>query len=244
MRTFDFYEFVGVLAPGTIAMFLATLLFGQTIGEDPVPQNLGGLGIYIIIAYVIGHLVQALARGVEVVYWHLWKGMPTDWPVTRPQWAAGRGAISSICRMTGKTHPGANKQGDQLGDWHAMVRQARSTLYAIGRASRVQVFNGNYGMFRGLLTVLMVAAVTAWWTTEVDPAVAFLTLLGLAFLAERRMHRFAIHYATELFANAAAVAETQPLLLAGNGGQRGQSEPASTEKAGDPPSEQWEVPRP
>jgi hypothetical protein len=98
-------------------------------------------------------------------------------------------------------------------------------------------------MFRGLLAVLLLGAVAALWTTKIDSMFAFWTLLGLAVLAERRMHRFAIHYAMELFANAAAVAETQPPLLAGDGGQRDQIEQVSTERPGHESSDQLEVPR-
>lgn len=217
MRTFDFYEFVGVLVPGAVALIITQVLFGSVLSGQTLPQNLGSLGVYIILAYFIGHLIQGLARGVEVIYWYLWKGMPTDWPVTRPAWKGGTGAISGVSKMTGKQLPEEGDEKMRLLAWQAMVRQARSTIYAIGRATRVQIFNSNYGMFRALLTLLLLAAVAARWATEVKPAVAMWTLLVLAALAERRMHRFGTHYATELFANAAAVGEAQsPTFVAGD----------------------------
>ncbi|HET8919577.1 MAG TPA: hypothetical protein VFN27_07845, partial [Xanthobacteraceae bacterium] len=69
-RSFDFYEYAGYIIPGS-ALTLGLLLFfpesralftkeGVTFGE---------LGLFIIIAYAAGQLVQGIGNGIAWLWW-------------------------------------------------------------------------------------------------------------------------------------------------------------------------------
>jgi hypothetical protein len=58
-------------------------------------------------------------------------------------------------------------------------------------------------MYRGLLASLVVISLFAFKSTIVDKHILYPILLFIAFLITYRMHRFAVNYARELFANVA-----------------------------------------
>ncbi|HZP00482.1 MAG TPA: hypothetical protein VFD30_09330 [Terriglobia bacterium] len=202
MRTFDFYEFAGVIAPGTVVLWGAALLQPKfrtlLISKD---LTVGGLGLFVILAYVAGQLVQAVGNGVETVWWRLWGGMPTDWIRT------GRGSLLS--------EPQAKALHEHLGSrlklqlpasmreisakaWMGVTRQVYAAVAAQGRAGRIDTFNGNYGLNRGIVSSLLVLSALAivshcaYWRQA-------LLCLAIAAVALSRMHRFGKHYARELF---------------------------------------------
>jgi hypothetical protein len=82
---------------------------------------------------------------------------------------------------------------------HPIFRQIYAMVRAAGRDDRAHTFNGNYGLFRGIASAAIVAAVAivlvrGWASWPL--AAAFLAAAGLAIF---RMHRFAKHYARETY---------------------------------------------
>ncbi len=66
-----------------------------------------------------------------------------------------------------------------------------------GKAAHVDRFNGNYGLLRGLAAAFVALIVIA---PMLGKGICIIgVLLILLLLAIQRMHRFAVHYATELF---------------------------------------------
>jgi len=66
-----------------------------------------------------------------------------------------------------------------------------------GKAARVDTFNGNYGLLRGLAAAFVVLIVVA---SVIGKGIWIVSaLLILLLLAIQRMHRFAVHYAIEVF---------------------------------------------
>ena len=43
--------------------------------------SIGGLGIFVIISYAVGHLVAAMGNFIESLYWRFKGGMPSNWIV-------------------------------------------------------------------------------------------------------------------------------------------------------------------
>jgi hypothetical protein len=77
------------------------------------------------------------------------------------------------------------------------VREVYAAVADAKRAGRVDTFNGNYGLMRGLaaaILVLLIAAMAVGKGLLVAGAFAIMFLLAL-----QRMHRFGKHYAMELF---------------------------------------------
>lgn len=200
MRQFDFYEFAGLIVPGT-TLLVALLVFFPTIVPvaSGLSTSLGQLAVGTVLAYGAGHMVQALGNLIEVGWWNMMGGMPSDW--------VGRGKAAFLHPKQLQALP--NKIAEQLGmegialngdsRWSAITRQAYAAVSAAGRSARVDTFNGNYGLCRGLAASLV--------------AVLFLIVLRLGFsrpdalaltavgflLAGWRAHRFGVHYARELF---------------------------------------------
>ena len=91
------------------------------------------------------------------------------------------------------------QQSDRL----AVVREVYTEVAGAGKAGRVDIFNGNYGLMRGLTAALVVTFILA------IVAGKGLTVLGvvaaLFLLAVHRMHRYGRHYATELFVQYLAI---------------------------------------
>lgn len=203
MRKFDFYEFTSILVPG------ATLLIGvafcsPSIKSAVLEQDLtvGEAALSLIVAYGLGHLVQALGNLIEWVWWRAWGGMPSDWP------RSGKHALLSeqqtisldpalTDKLQFKTDGGFKSLTPH--SWYSVVRQVNAFVAGEGKAQRVEVFLGNYGLNRGLaaalIAVCIVVLVTQGWPLW---TVAVLLLVG-AGIAMYRMHRFGVHYARELF---------------------------------------------
>lgn len=202
MKDFDFYDFVALVVPGSVLLVAAGYLLD--VGAANVlfsPQDFGSLGVHLILAFVAGHLLQAIGNAVEHLYWKAWRGMPTDWPISRPQRSDSPAAKAAVEKLCGQT-------ADSLSKWRNLLAQARSTVYSSGRSGRLHIFNGNYGMFRGLVAAELVIAVFAW-KSSLSLVALYVALAAIVFLTMCRMHRFALHYAKELFANVAELARTE-----------------------------------
>lgn len=209
MRKLDFYEFAGIVVPGGV--LLAGLIWTHSFGSavPPFGVSLGGFGVGLVLAYAAGHLVQAVGNLAEWAWWGLWGGMPTDWP------RSGKHRLLSPerTRALEKRVRAAFQQPElrlerslSSGLWVDLVRQIYAAVESRGRAGRVDIFNANYGLCRGLGAALALVAVAApvLGRTDWRPILAFAAAAGVALW---RMHRFAKHYARELFVQFLALPE-------------------------------------
>ena len=77
-RTFDFYEYAGIIVPGAI-LTLGLLYFfpeGRALfAKDGI--TFGELGLFVIVAYAAGHVVQGVGNWLEWAWWKLWGGIPS-----------------------------------------------------------------------------------------------------------------------------------------------------------------------
>ncbi len=199
-KNFDFYEFAGIVMPGAILIFglaQAETLIAQTIPLSDM--SLGSLGVFLILAYAAGHLVQTLGGFLEKAWWYK-HGMPSDW-VLKDEFklisSAQRSALASqLPAKLGLDEP-INLSTTKKGEWFGYVRQMYAAVAAKSRASRIDTFNGNYGLNRGLCVSLILVAIVALIKEPSNWGTVILLLVG-AVLAALRMHRFGKHYAREL----------------------------------------------
>lgn len=201
MRQFDFYEFVGVIVPG--AVFLTGIALSWPEGskiERLSDLSIGGLGLGVVLAYGAGHLVQALGNMIEKVWWRAWKGMPTDWPRTGVHQLLSTGQITQVeARVRGLLGDENFRLESSLTarEWYAIVRQIYAAVQKAGAAARVDIFNGNYGLCRGLAASFLALVPSIALVNWPGWGVAAL-LLASAAIALYRMHRFGVHYGREV----------------------------------------------
>lgn len=201
MSRFTYYDFVGVLAPGALLLGGLLLVFGTFdvagLAED---ISLGGFGLAVIVGYVTGQMAQAGGAMLERGYWKAWGGRPSDWlrtgrhellsPVQRRALEArlrpvlGLDVESPIREMPGQA-------------WRNVVSQMGAAVAAEGRAARLEIFNANYGLMRGVAVVLLVLAVAV--IAAGHSSWLSLGLFALVVIAVSRMHVLSVHYARELF---------------------------------------------
>lgn len=212
MREFDFYEFVGVIVPGAVLLTGVALAWPDGSPVEKLGDlSVGGLGLGIILAYAAGHLVQAVGNLVEKAWWRVWGGMPSDWPRTlaHPLIASQQTSQLEDRVRTLLNQPAFSMSSVNQRDWYSIVRQMYAAVEKEGRAARIDVFNGNYGLCRGLaasfIALIPLVASVQWpgWGVVAGLAVAG----GIALY---RMHRFGVHYGREVMVQFVSIKSEQP----------------------------------
>lgn len=201
MKQFDFYEFTGILLPGAIVLTALVLLFpGWGLPTLIKDISVGGLGVFVVLAYAVGHIVQAVGNLVEAMWWKLWGGLPSDWLRTKPSRLLAAPQVSALEKRLRERQglDGFDITTAAATDWYAVTRQIYADVASAGRSARVDTFNGNYGLNRGLAAGLLVVLSLLPVPAPADWRVAICVLIAEG-LALYRMHRFARHYARELF---------------------------------------------
>jgi len=202
-RDFDFYEFAAIILPGMIVLLFVAYIIPSTKGallEGRV--SVGEFGVLILLSYVCGHLVQAVSNVWEPSFWRVQHGMPTNWICLKNQKLLSESQVTKLAvsvkeRISG-TFPD-KLEGLQISKWRGAPSQMYVAVRSEGRAGRIDTFNGNYGLLRGIVSAMLVIAMITL-LVPVHPVRRILVVVGLiAALALFRMRRFAIHYAHELF---------------------------------------------
>jgi hypothetical protein len=130
-RTFDFYEYAGIIVPGAVFMMAVVWLFPESralFSKEGV--TLGELGLFVIIAYAAGQLVQAIGNYLELIWWKPWGGMPSGRVlcgkyVTADQY---KRLVDALRPKLGEADPCKLPQSEKL----ALVRE----VYAVHRMHR------------------------------------------------------------------------------------------------------------
>jgi hypothetical protein len=193
-----FYEQVGIVIPGSVFMF-GVLLFFPTLQTVLTKNgmNLGDFGIFLLLSYAAGHLIAAIGNAAENLFWPVVGGMPTNW-ITRadatllstPQIDLLEKKLESRLGMTQKV------RGLDAKSWWPISRQIYADVVKNGKPDRIDTFNGNYGLNRGLaaatFTLACIAAIHWEWLIA-------LGLLVLTAVYCYRAYRFGVYYGRELF---------------------------------------------
>ncbi len=193
-----FYEQVGIVIPGAVFLFGVVQVFPSLrslLGNDGV--SLGELGIFFLLSYAAGHLVAAVGNLAEAIAWRFAGGMPTDWVIK-----ADTSLLSphqrELLDKKAKQHLGmdiATVRGMERKAWWPISRQLYAKVLHRGRPDRIDTFNGNYGLNRGLSAASLVGS-----SRSVRGDVASgIRLLIPAVVYGYRAYRFAVHYGRELF---------------------------------------------
>ena len=194
-RTFDFYEYAGYIIPGSVLLLGFLWLFPEQhalFTKEGV--TFGELGLFVIVAYAAGQLVQAIGNYIEWT-WSKLAGYPSQKLIAGAYLTHEQHKrLTEILHTSfGITHPSKVT----LSEARSVTREAYAVVLSAGKAARVDTFNGNFGLMRGVAAAVLVLFVAAAILAK-SPWV----LVGLAIvlaLALQRMHRFYRYYAVEVF---------------------------------------------
>lgn len=201
VKQFDYYEIVGVITPGAVILFGAAAVYWtdklQSLAKD---LSAGALGVFIILAYAAGSLAQGFGSIVEHLWWFGFGGQPTDWVRN------GKGRLFAPSQREKLIEKLKDDFGMIQGEdgsideaeWTTAVRRARSAVFAKGMQGRIQIFNSNYGMCRGLVAAFVILSIATLCAHGTESWPIAVTCVAFACVALYRMHRFGRHYATEL----------------------------------------------
>jgi hypothetical protein len=203
-----FYEQVGIVIPGSVFLFGLLLFFPvlqPVLTKDGV--SVGELGIFVLLSYAAGHLIAGIGNAAESFLWGLVGGMPSDW-VTRTQTPLLSVPQVDLLEKKVQTRLGiivGKIRGLDPKIWWPISRQIYADVAKNGKAERIDTFNGNYGLNRGLAAASFALACIAASQTKWSIA---LGLLVLTAVYDYRAYRFGVHYARELYLQFLVLNET------------------------------------
>ena len=194
-----FYEQLGIVIPGSVFLFGLVLYFPVRqvlMAKDGI--SVGELGIFVLLAYAAGHLIAAVGNALESVLWRVAGGMPSDWVVNESATLLSEQQIEQLrSRIATRFNIALpNIRGLDKKTWWPISRQIYADVAKNGKSDRIDTFNGNYGLNRGLcaacIALSVIALVQAHWAVAVG-----LTVGAIVF--GYRTYRFGVHYGRELY---------------------------------------------
>ena len=211
MTKMTFYEQVGVVIPGALFLFGMLLLFPQvkSVMADG-GLTVGGFGLFVLIAYAAGHAVAAVANVLERIFWLPFGGMPSNWFIQASQSLLTAEQCECVRRRFRERYriEVPELQALDRKRWEPLFGQLYRDVLQFN-PGRIETFNGNYGLNRGLATallclvpnILLAAPPHRWFVV----GGAFV----LAGVYGYRMYRFGVYFAREVFFGFIS-ARTQP----------------------------------
>ena len=194
---FDAYELIGVITPGSILLFGLALLFPD-LKAIFFEQSftLGDLGLFLVLSFVAGHLIQAAGNLLEAVVWKFFGGMPTEWLITKPEKLIHPVQVEILGDAVRQRFR-CELQSLDSRTLVPIIRQMYTAVQAAGASSRIDTFNKNYGLLRGItasFAVLAIVALVQMWPDWKPAALAAAAALAAGY----RMVRFGKYYGREL----------------------------------------------
>lgn len=207
---FDPYEFVAVAIPGALPTLTISLLVPEVAAVVMANGvDLGAFGIFLIVSFVVGHVVQLIGTVIEQIEGFMTLGSidlavrDERRPTHSEQWgrfivrinAAG---ISGETGITNKTWPGIR-------------REVYARLAAGGRTERIDIFNRTYGLCRGMVAGAIISAgVTTFLGGDNKWQLSTMIIVCLALPLYVRMRRFSKYYLNEVVSQFLSLAPDQP----------------------------------
>ncbi len=190
-REFSFYEFVAILVPSALLLYASQLIIEHVYHKQIVDfAKIGETVIFVIICYGVGHIIQSLGNFFEDIVWFVYGGMPTKWLTHKNRFNKYLFEQSLNQRIVEQVK---NRFGDDIEDYG---RLTYNLLFQKHKTKRIDIFNGNYSLFRGLaVSFLIITALCSYYLTWPISLIALVPFI----LATVRMIRFAKYYATETF---------------------------------------------
>ncbi len=193
-KEFSFYEFVGILVPGVTLLFFSDVIIELVYQKTIIDfSKVGESIVFLIIAYGMGHILQAVGNVFESVMWKVFGSMPTQWLTKKNRFGNYLFDLEQSEKIKEKMF---QQFGEKAGKDYGRAVYNWLSLKEKITEKRIDVFNANYSQFRGLTVTFYSLAAIVWiylgWKLMLVP-------LCLGLLSNFRMFRFAKLYATEIF---------------------------------------------
>lgn len=191
-KEFSFYEFVGILVPSTMFLFFTNsiLKFAFNISVFDF-EKVGDSTIFLIVAYGLGHILHSIGNILESIFWKIFKGNPTNWLTQSPRFVSPLFDEEETVKIKEKVW---NKFGKiENKDYGRLVY---TWLFNNGKTARIDIFNGNYSLLRGLTVSFILLSVLSVLYTNWLIALVWIIF---AIISLARMFRFAKYYSREIY---------------------------------------------
>lgn len=202
-QLFEFYEILALILPGAVTLYGINKLFpGLMLFSNGNEFSAGEFGVFILIAYTTGHIVQVLGGLVERV-WRRVRGNPSDWIKSGNKQLIFEFQIDDLERKISK-RLGVSSNEFHLSnltrrEWLNMLKQMKTAIDVAGRTGRHDKFEAIYMMCRGLIAALLILAFSSALSVSLQYWYIPYALLALALILLYRMARFERHAMRELF---------------------------------------------
>ncbi len=160
-RSFDYYEFAGIIIPGTLAVFGIAFIFNvfniriESVGATTVL-------IMLMMAYPAGHFLQELGYSVEDWLWKFrYKNCEPD-EIFNSSYRSAHNyfndneieAVKNHIHKRLKIKTESLKSPMSRDEWKKIKRRIEADIFKNNPGTKFDIFNGIKGFSRGLLASL------------------------------------------------------------------------------------------
>jgi hypothetical protein len=203
-----------VIVPGGFFCAVLMLIYHHNAAIDIHEWTVGALGVFLIMAYAVGHLVQTLSNMIEVFYWRAVGGMPIDWIRSGKKNLLSERKVLELeahARVKLKLGSGFKIREQEGGTWYYTCRQMHALVVEHRPSQRAVHLESCYAINRGLACCVFALSVIYLLNDPFTSPVEIqetdfnhlymgtaIVLTGILTLG--RMQRYCVQYALELFA--------------------------------------------
>jgi len=232
---FNFYDFIGYIIPGAfIFILLFWFLFAFFSFELPFKViSIGGSILFLFFSYFLGHLVQSLGNIVEKKLLEKWGGWFSEQFLRDDNnyyTCEFKNKLKKItCELFGFSYNGSSNDEEQKKRREQIFNLCYSLIVQKNVALHTEIFNGIYGLYRGILIVWDVGIIISFLITlkhlmwlfflvqDIEPPIGpfwrfenFQLILGIIFLfffifshstLESRLKRFSQRFVDSVYRN-------------------------------------------
>jgi hypothetical protein len=207
MKDFSFYDQMGNLIPGSVLLMGLLVMFPHfKDGFSSHDISVGALGLFLIVAYVLGHLLSFGTWIVETIMWWPFGGKPSSWIAGKSDawlfkdkkgWLLKPDVVDEVQgKLKARLGLDVSIKDAEQKDWQRYFGAIYSDAFANQQGDRITVFNAMYNMSGGIAIALIILAVLCGWRGIADwpwgLAAAAAVFIG-------RMASFGLHFAKEVY---------------------------------------------
>jgi hypothetical protein len=195
---FDTYEYIGIITPGAVLLTVLMLLFpemrSQIGGKEGI--QLGGLGIFLILSFVLGNVVQSLGYVVVWLEKKLFDGNASEHLLNPACTIINRKQRADLkIALLGRL--GADLDNLTPAEWRTTRTEMYGLVNAASKSERIDAFNRSYSLNKGLSAVFFVSGVLVLIIAS-QPSIWGVVLAAGSGLSFVRMRWFSECYTREL----------------------------------------------